>query len=194
MQPKVCIQYGFCEGPKIGRAFESSLKSAGYALTRNMDDADIVVAHSGGCFVIPNNSDRKLMCMIGLPYSPSKPMVVNMIRKIWLDFKNHEEVRSITWWVNKTFWNGVYFFRMPNNMRMLLGMRSRKWQSCKNVVLIRNTEDVMCTVATDKLPFVYAPKIASLAGQHDDCWIHSDKYVDIIKQYYGNGVLAQAGK
>jgi hypothetical protein len=49
------------------------------------------------------------------------------------------------------------------------------------VVLIRNREDTTTTPEFKKLPQSYISNYISLYGQHDDCWLHPEKYTNLLR-------------
>jgi hypothetical protein len=182
--PTVCILYGFCEGRRIGKDFEHELLLNGFCITRNVAQADIIVAHSGGCFAVPKNCQAKLVIFIGLPFWPGKSMLGTLRQKIWLDVRtSRNRMPQI---LRKTTWHLIYFWNMVNNWRMLEGKRSRAWEhSSTTTVLIRNRYDAMCTANIRALHGDDSPILLSMEGQHDDCWTDTGTYLAIIKAYYG---------
>ncbi len=192
--PAVCILYGFCEGPRIGRRFESELGRAGFSVEPDVSRADIVVAHSGGCFLVSDSLPARQVVMIGLTHWPGKPIVWSLIEKSWNDFRFQRGARNLRGWLHKFAWNLIYFWNMPNNLRMLKARKRGEFWQAKHLTLIRNYEDSFCTPDVASLPFDRTPTIVELPGQHDDCWLRPENYVDIIKSEYDKRLLAQTGK
>lgn len=159
-----------------------ALEYAGYRTTRNPYEADIIIAHSGGCFLVPNDLPAQQVIMIGLTHWPGKSIVRALIEKNWADFRLHRRARNIRTWLHKFSWNLLYFWNMPHNVAMLRGRRRGDFWQAKHVALIRNKEDSFCTPDIKSLPFVHAPKFVELPGQHDDIWLHSERYTNIIKK------------
>ncbi len=52
----------------MGRKLVTSLKQAGFTITKNPSAADIVFAHSGGCLLIPVDNRAQLIMQVGTPY------------------------------------------------------------------------------------------------------------------------------
>ena len=67
MSKKVGIVYGWAEGPWEAKQFIQQVKISGYEVTQDLVSADILIAHSLGCFLIPANSRAKLILLIGMP-------------------------------------------------------------------------------------------------------------------------------
>jgi hypothetical protein len=53
MSESVCIIYGLNEGAAMGRKLVRALKEAGFTITDDSAGADIILAHSGGCYLVP---------------------------------------------------------------------------------------------------------------------------------------------
>lgn len=190
--PAVCILYGLCEGKRIGTPFERAARAAGFRIVRNPEVADIIVGHSGGCFAVPPISRAKLVVLIGLPHWPGKSTLRALIQKIALDARTGRG--RLPQLAHKTFWNVVYFGNFANNWRMWRGKNSG---NCRHItartVLIRNQKDTFCTPNFANLPFQTPPALLAVDGQHDDCWLHPERYLAIIKAYHGQ-ILAQADR
>jgi hypothetical protein len=184
--------YGLCEGRRIGLQFERALEENGFRITRVVETADIILTHSGGCFALPDKHSAQLVIFLGLPFWPGKSTLHALAQKILLDTLTWRSISDILHGVRKTCWNGVYFWNIVNNHRMLRGRKvGGFWQSTDLTVLIRNKDDTMCVPGPSAFHFHNPPVLLELQGQHDDCWSHPDKYLAIIKVYYGK-LLAQA--
>lgn len=179
----ICIVYGFAEGPAVGRALRAALTDAGFSVIKDPAQADIIIAHSGGCFVLPAKHQAKLVVIIGLTHWPKKPLIVGTAQKVWQDFQAHRQNGLLKTWLRKSGWNLVYAGNMRRNLQMLRGQRrGAAWQtSAARLVLVRNKEDTFCTPDLHNLPFKTKPIVVELIGQHDDCWLHPAPYVAIVQ-------------
>ena len=182
-RPSVCILYGVCEGPRIASRLIRALTTAGFGMTRNAAEADIIIAHSGGCFALPQTHRATMVLLVGLPCWPGKSTLKSTQQKIWLDMRSssHDPAR----WLLKTFWNSIYFWNMRNNYAMFRGQRRQAHRSIAHAVLVRNKDDVTCTPNHAHFRFKHSPPLVSLPGQHDDIWLHPKSYINLIRQYYG---------
>jgi hypothetical protein len=59
------IVYGFISGPGLGRQLRDLLNSAGLTETPDINKADVLVAHSAGCLLIPAEARPKLVIYVG---------------------------------------------------------------------------------------------------------------------------------
>jgi len=176
-----CILYGFCEGPRLARPMLASLTHAGYRITRDPYEADVVIAHSGGCFLVSWDLPARKVLMVGLVHWPGKSIVHALTEKIREDFLFHRRDRNMSTWLRKFAWNLVYFWNMPHNLRMLHGRKRGDFWRVKYLTFIRNKEDTFCVPNVAALPFVHPPTFIGLPDQHDDIWLHPKRYVDIIR-------------
>lgn len=104
-------------------------------------------------------------------------------RKIVADLASHR-ADALPLWIRKTFWNMVYFWNMPANIRMLLARKKGTMWKFGNVTTVVLPEtDTICTPELDTLPFGNKPTHAIIKGHHhDDCWRYPQKYIDLIVQ------------
>ena len=181
--PTVCILYGFCEGGHTGLPLVCLLRERGYAITGSPSHADIVVGHSGGCFIVPEHATVKQYIMVGLPYWPGKSVFRALVEKNRLELRQYYGERRLGEWLRKFSWNLIYFWKVPSNIRMLRAQRNGRFWHTKHVVLVRNRQDRCCTPDITALSFANSAAFIELPGQHDDIWQHPEYYVDIINHY-----------
>ncbi len=180
-RPTVAIIYGFCEGPRLAGDMLRTLSQAGFEVTSNYQAADIVIAHSGGCFLVPRQSKAKQNIMIGLTYWPGRSIVRSLFEKIWNDLRHHHNNRKTRAWLQKSFWNLVYFWNMPHTLRMLRGRARGEFWNVQSLTVVRNAEDSFCTPDLKHIPFTHPPHFVALPDQHDDCWLNPDRYISVIQ-------------
>src|SRR5262249_370203 len=99
----------------------------------------------------------------------------------WNDAVHHRHERAAKAWVHKIFWNLVYFWNMPRNLRMLRELQRGDFWHAERLTLVRNSEDSFCTPDLSRLPFAHKPQLVELPGQHDDLWLHPDRYLPVIQ-------------
>lgn len=68
----VKIQYGIFGGELQGKRLRREIQKAGYAVTKNASAADIILAHSAGCFWLPSAPARQKLLLVDPPYWPAK--------------------------------------------------------------------------------------------------------------------------
>ncbi|HSW99696.1 MAG TPA: hypothetical protein VLH38_01535 [Patescibacteria group bacterium] len=158
-----------------------ALKHAGYTIINDPYKADVVIAHSGGCFLVPKDLPAKQIIMIGLTYWPHKSILRALFEKNWNDFHFHRRSRNARHWLRKFIWNTIYFWNWPHNIRMLRARKRGEFWHLKRLTLIRNEEDSFCTPDIANIPFTHKPDFIELPDQHDDCWLHPKHYIAVIQ-------------
>jgi hypothetical protein len=84
--PAVCILYGTAEGPTHSRTLRQLLEHKGFRITEDPRTADIILAHSGGYFLIPADTRDKIILLVG-PCNGYKgtSLLLTQLRKIAID-------------------------------------------------------------------------------------------------------------
>ena len=175
---KIAIVYGWAEGSWQGKRLRRMLRQRGHHVTRNATKADVIIAHSGGCYMLPEHSNARQIILVGLPYWPDKHPIQSLREKLRLELKD-------TWWYKKTLFNAYYFISRPRKwMKMAKAFKRRHvpiYESC-SVSLVRNDGDT----------FLHPQRVAELvgnnqwqlkllAGLHDDLWLNPGPYVELIR-------------
>jgi hypothetical protein len=184
--PSVHIIPGFAEGPWHSKQFRAELTKAGYQLTEDEHQADIIVSHSAGCYFLPAPDKEQTIILIGPPYWPGKSLTGRMARKVWYDYKARKTEHKLGYFLTKTFWN-VFYFCGDIRLGLLIASNTRKnnfYRALKkqNVMIIRNDDDAWCQ--PDIVGRLKSDHLVCLPGEHDDCWIRPEPYVAILKSIH----------
>jgi hypothetical protein len=172
--------FGFIGGPLHARHFKRLMRLAGYEHEIDPKKADIIIAHSAGCWLIPNGCTPKIVMYIGMPLALTWP------RQTF--FKARQAVSKEG---NKRLGiklkNSYYALKLPRrNINIIRGARTRQPVILPKAVsiFIANRNDPW---PVDKRLNTYleekAWKFINLPGSHDDLWQHSSSYIDIINYY-----------
>lgn len=180
---KVGISYGFAEGPGNARLMIRLLKEQGFTITRKLSNADIIIAHSGGCFLIPENGKANFVMLIDLPYWPDKHLGLGLKEKLELEIKD-------MLWFKKSTVNLLYFIAWPTRWyRMWKGWKNMRIPNTANyasVLAVRNEKDTfMHPVEGEMLAAKHGWETKILSGQHDDLWENPQHYINILLQKLG---------
>src|SRR4051812_12009609 len=118
MKPKtIHIIYGFCEGPLHGRKFCQNLQEAGYTMSKSPEDAAIIIAHSGGCYLIPSDGKERTIFHVGYTYWPRKSLLASVKELI-----RYETVNDPTQiWLRRRLFNMLYAWNLAQTFRMIPG-------------------------------------------------------------------------
>lgn len=173
---KVFIAYGWPEGEWHGRRLREALKNAGYTVTSSPKDADVIVTHSAGCYMLPSDVRARLIMLVGLP-NWSRPLIKCTFAKIRLEHKNIE-------WLHKTLLHTFYAVSQPIRLYKVYRAFRKKYLpdfSSSKVLLIRNEQDTyMEEEASERLARKRGWLYQNLKGQHDDLWEDPQAYIEII--------------
>jgi hypothetical protein len=179
----ICIIPGFAEGWHTSWRLRRTLAKRGFAISKNPATAEVLIAHSGGCFVVPENHNAKLILLIGLPYWPGKSLLKCIIQKNNMALTTAVREKTLGTFLCKLPWHALYMANMRRNFQMLGGHKSSiVWQtSSPKTVLIRNRYDANCTNKPNELKFQHSAALLSLPYEHDDCWDHPELYADVVQ-------------
>jgi len=184
----VAVLDGFAEGKWHSKKLRAELVNAGYTIAKDATKADIIIAHSGGCFYVPlNNTDQKVM-LIGPPYWPDKSPARSMMEKIYLDMTYRMREQNFLYFLQKTQWNIIYLIAdIPRALNIGKSVRLKKLVSLFNksrVIVVRNKDDAWCMPDLKSALINEKATFYELPGEHDDCWIHPKAYVDLLQAHY----------
>lgn len=182
----VHIIYGFTEGKWHGKLFRRTLKRRGYTVAYKAQDADVVMAHSGGCFDVPQLRDNQLLLLINPPYWPERSLAErssNMVRQIVRSLLFN---RKAHFHLNKTLHNGLYLLR-NRQTNQFMAARAKTFNLEQEIrhnktILVRNHDDPWLTPELHNLQKLNSRLVIKrLPGIHDDCWLNPEPYIDIIE-------------
>lgn len=172
--------YGWSEGSWQSKKFRKYLERHGYTIS-NPKDADIIIAHSSGCYLVPEKNAAKQVILIGLPYWPGKSLFTSVLQNIKVGVSNHSRGTDIFWWINKMSHNLWYIVARPKASYDVLSKHRVENLPQNNVTLVRNTDDTFCHKDINKiLPQCQKYNFVEIPGDHEDCWLHPEKYVPLI--------------
>jgi hypothetical protein len=178
----ICILYGFGEGPRVGKRFLAALRAAGFGVTGNPATADVIIAHSGGCFLIPEHTRARQIIQVGIAWWPGRAWLSCLARKLLDDVRSHHREGELRFWARKSLWNLAYACNLWHTLKMFRGRASGiLWRYGHITTVVRPEHDHFCTPNKNKLPFTKRPHFVGLPGYHDDLWHKPQAYIDVIK-------------
>ncbi|HVX48211.1 MAG TPA: hypothetical protein VHA05_02530 [Candidatus Saccharimonadales bacterium] len=189
-KPRCCIIYGWSEGRWHSKKMRRLLEMHGFEITKNADEADILIAHSMGCYLVPPDSKSKAILLIGLPYWPGRPVPLSVLLNTFSNIRSSWRDGS-GWWLNKLVHNIWYILASP--MATYHAMTRRKLSRLprasakRQVVLLRNAGDMFChpdiaRMLPSDLGYEYVNLEQAL---HEDCWLNPAPYIELAEKYYG---------
>jgi hypothetical protein len=182
----IWLVYGFGEGPWHGRQIWPTLKSAGYIPALKANDADIIIAHSAGCFYLPDSQKPQQLVLIDPPYWPDKSVALSFLQKTYLDLQASITQHRIRYWLRKTLWNLYYILQdIPKVISIIRQSRLNNLKRLLRhnyVTIVRHQYDAFCTPEIDRhFDRDQNVRFISVTGQHDDCWHDPDVLIPVIQ-------------
>lgn len=186
--PAVYISYGFAEGPKIAKKLITELRAAGFQVTDDCAKANVIVAHSLGCFTLQENLKAKTALLIApsngfIAESPTRTQLLKVRR----DFASARKQKRQRAWFNKSFWNLLYLMgtlgRLPEIIRKA-GVRQHTLPAIKagNVAVIVYRDDPWASALSKTLAKRHPTyTFLSHTSVHDDLWAHPEEYVAVLQ-------------
>jgi hypothetical protein len=197
-KPSVYIAYGFAEGPRVAKKAAHALQSADFQLTDDCSGADTIIAHSMGCFELPNQLRAQTVLLVGPSTGFVGSPIQTQVQKVRHDFKHARKSKQIHNWISKSLWNSTYLttllHRLPEILRGARALRHTLPRvGAKNVVVFLYRNDPWSwhmpkSITTEHPTYSFV----SHPGAHDDIWIHPQEYVSVLQYLYETRLLAAA--
>ncbi len=174
------INYGLTSGSLHSKKISQLLQAAGYTPTTILQ-ADIIIAHSAGCWLIPTDARPKLIIYVGMPLNQTRP------HRAWRQAILNN-FRKQTWHALTSLIKSMYYgLRQPIHNLTIIGM-------AKTAQPIAFPTAVTVFIANRHDPWPHAKQLQrytaqhnwafiDLPGAHEDIWKHPERYVHIINHY-----------
>jgi hypothetical protein len=183
----VAILEGWAGGPRLTKIIRSALKEGGYELIKNPAEADIIIAHSTGSYMLPETIKANLVILINPPYWPGESIVKRWIRmnKDELKFLR-KTLGSRRFFINK-LWEVFYIVAKPSYTWSVLKNQSHldflENLKDKRIILVRNTDDEFCSPKIKDTLVAYKNfEYVEIPGYHANYYINSQPYIDLLKR------------
>lgn len=182
----LAIVHGWSEGPWQSRRFCKELAKTELQFIKRAEDADVIVAHSEGCYWVPRKNKASLILLIGIPHWPGRHLFTSVILNLKANYSFARGDESLAYWFTKLTRNLWYIITRPYQSYRVLKLHNLRFlprqSSTKRVVMIRNHLDTFTHPKIDKiLDQVKRYKYVEYPGVHDDCWSHPHKYIELIE-------------
>lgn len=181
----VAILHGWAGGNWHVKRFVKALEESGFEERKQLSDADVIIAHSTGCYRLKENSNAKLVLLIGPPYWPSQSILQRLLKKKGHDTRQRINDQGILFTINKFLFEIIYVITKPGYTFVTLKnhrhLHFLDLLDDKNVILIRNEEDYFCSPEIKEALKKYSNvRYEELPGGHDDFMTNPQPYVDLI--------------
>lgn len=177
---KVALIYGYAEGPRIACDFMAELNRLGHQLV-DTTVAEVIIAHSGGSYLVPDKNGAKVVMLVDVPYYDSHR---SFIRKL---YKRVVEEGWSKKSIKKFGWNNWYVLSQPKrSFRMYKAVINGSFYGLdkKKVLFVRNDKDLFGVVDQDKKEARQMGGVVKvLPGTHDHLWEHPELYIKLVEKY-----------
>ena len=179
----VSIKFGWAEGSWHATRFVRELEGKGLTLIDDATVADIVFAHSSGCYQVPKNASAKLIVLVGLPYGPVPHLAVGLARKEIQEIEYHHSNNELRWWCEKILHNLWYIISRPQ--ATYYAFERHRIENLPNgldrrVLVVRPGDDALMYPDTDMLLAGKGYELIEIPGSHDSCWVRPQAYVELM--------------
>lgn len=162
-----------------GKTLRRELHQAGFQVVKR-GPTDVIIAHSGGCYLLDERPDARLILLVGLPYWPGVHPSKSVVRKILGESKT-------LWWFKKLLFSTIYIFAHPLRWyRMHIGWKNIHLPTTDidtTIVAVRNKDDHFSHPAhLEKLAKEKDWKFNTFDSHHDDIWVNPKPYVELISK------------
>lgn len=189
------LSYGFGEGPLHGRKLRRLLEAAGFELVHDLASADIILAHSAGCWMLPDSAHPKLIVYVGMP------LPITNAQKVWLKAnllgtKEAMERGNIYYLAKHVVLDIFYMIRhLSRSWQIVRGSTKRLPKEFPHAlsVFVANRHDPW-PFSSRLDDYLHSKHWAFISqpGSHSHVWTHPDYYVELINHYAE--LLAKTGK
>lgn len=179
----VTIRYGWAEGPWHAKRLVRELQARGFTVVGDAASADIIFAHSSGCYQIPKDAKAQVVLLVGLPYGSVYHLVWGLLRKEAIEFNHHRSKHELRWWGNKIMHNGWYLVTKPCvTYDLLTRHKTGNLPSSigRRVFLVRPSDDAFMQPGVSVRLAERGYEFIEIDGSHDSCWVEPRPYVDLI--------------
>lgn len=175
------ISYGLVGGPLHSKGLRKQMAKAGFN-PASLREADIIIAHSAGCWLMPKNAKPKIVLYIGMPLASSKP-TETWRKAVKSGYKNNSFKRNL----KGSSKNAFYGITQPRrNLNIICSASNSKPAIIKGAasIFVANKHDPWPTGENlVKVVNNHDWAFIGLGGSHDDIWDHPDHYVEVINHY-----------
>ena len=180
----VAIIYGWTGGGWSARHFRDELQKAGFKVISNREKANIIIAHSAGCYRVPDNTSAQLILLIGVAYWPEKRLRSRAMNRFINGLKQDRD-RGGLYIFHRFMWQLFYAIKRPGDV--VTSLRNHKSLDFleklkqKKVIIVRNSCDEYSSPKIGTSLTGYSNiKLVELPGFHDDYYTNPRPYIDLL--------------
>jgi len=175
------VCYGFMEGVGHSRRLRKLLVKAGFRPSP-VTEADIIIAHSAGCVLIPANAKPKLVVYTGMPLALARPQST-WVKATLPRIKDGNLRRELLARLNNTYYGLRHVKRNLGIMRDPKIAKPVIFPKAQTVFIANRYDPWPKGPELDKLVAKQPWAFISLPGTHESLWKEPDRYVAILEHY-----------
>ncbi len=176
----VAVVYGFAEGGFHSRKLRTALLTAGFTLTSEIAEADIIIAHSAGCYLVPVGHQARVVLNIGYTYWPGRSLLHSLSGKLAEEYRR----TGMLTWLKECAIHDIYALNIPYVLRLIKGWRAPEayLQAMQfRAIFVRNQADPYCEPSAIMQAAGEKHTYLSLPGYHDHLWDEPKEYINLLK-------------
>lgn len=180
------ISYGFLGGPAHSRKLRRLLQAQGLKPVKQTAEPDIIIAHSAGCWLIPQASSARLVIFIGMPLAHDKPRQVYWQvnrQNILAATKGLKLIKAL----GGIIFNIYYALTQPRRnraiMREVRDPQPSILPQAKHVFIANRHDPWPQSKQLEDLLETRDWAFIGLPGSHNDIWEHPERYAAITNHY-----------
>jgi len=185
----VYIIPGWSEGAGQTRKLAACLINNGFTQSKKVEDADILITHSAGCYFAAEAGKAKLVMLINPSYGLGGAGAgLGQVNDTLFGAPRQIRQWGFINWLQMRSWNAYYLLSQPHrSLKILKYIKSDpvSLPGAEKIIFLDNDSDRDHTSAVEKVRaahknVVYIPH----PGLHEDCWINPQPYVDLLHKEY----------
>lgn len=183
----VTISHGWAGGHWHVKRFVKALIEEDFRIIKNSKRANVIIAHSTGCYRLSEDSKANVILLLGPPYWPSQSILRRLLKKKGHDTRQRINDQGILFTINKFLFEIIYVIIKPSYT--LIALKNHRYLHFldllenKKVILVRNEEDYFCSPEIEEAIKEYKNvRYVSLPGGHDDFMTNPQPYIDLIRK------------
>ncbi len=188
-QISVAVVPGLAGGTMQMGRLTRAMRRAGFTVVKNPAEADVVLAHSAGCYGLPAIQSHQKLILVNPPYWPGKTVGERGKKRLRTLLYYRKYNYKMFDWMQKNAWGIFYVLRDQERTRQIFRTADQfdlpTVISGHPVVLVRNDDDDWLTNDLDELQVAHSRlRIERLPGDHDDLLVNPGPYVSLVHSLF----------
>jgi hypothetical protein len=175
------ISYGLVGGRAHSKKLNNLMRAEDYS-PDILTTADIIIAHSAGCWLLPQTVKPKLIVYVGMPLAQASWRDTFLNANV-TSFTHKNFLRSLSTKSKSTYYGLRQPRRNLNIIRMAKNSHSVIFTDIPSIFIANRYDPWPRSEQLQQFISSYDWAFISLPGSHDDIWERPQRYVAIINHY-----------